>query len=98
MWTRPPFSLNIEPGTLNLRIRSLRLLTPRSNNEPCLFLDGWIIQAGCCLTGLMKVITIRAFSNRAGKGRSTTRSITMANRTGADYIKALRDGREVWYA
>src|SRR5262245_6544128 len=39
-----------------------------------------------------------SFSNRAGRGRSATRSIIMANRTGADYIKALRDGREVWHA
>jgi 4-hydroxyphenylacetate 3-hydroxylase N terminal len=39
----------------------------------------------------------QSFFKSSGKGRSTTRSITMANRTGADYIKALRDGREVWY-
>ena len=39
-----------------------------------------------------------SFFKSSGKGRSATRSIIMANRTGADYIKALRDGREVWHA
>jgi hypothetical protein len=36
------------------------------------------------------------FKSRARVARQRGQSF-MANRTGADYIKALRDGREVWY-